>query len=301
MPTAVERLLDSFLKLDGISDRGRLNEATLKIDDAFLKLSSANTDDFLKIEQSPFIKLQFDTIGDSFVKLGDDFLKISVAGDAVDQFVLKIVGNSVATSSDANGGADSSGPQSDFVVLDHKLSATSSDLKILGSDFLKLDTSPNADAFQQKVNIVSDDFLKLSSDLAAERVAFLKLSADFLKLSQGGGDRPSPLDLAYKELGGELQDVGNTFDLLATDFANAGQAVAQGSGGGTGKTPNVALNGDGGDSIGAALSLIYQDFHVLDHKLEALGDGSVRVLNELLPAVQHDLGTNQHGGGGGSG
>jgi hypothetical protein len=292
--------LDSFLKLDGISDRGRLNEATLKIDEAFLKLSSASTDDFLKLEQNPFIKLQFDAIGDSFVKLGDDFLKISAAGEAVDQFVLKIVGNPVGAPSDANGG-DSSGPQADFVVLDHKLSATSSDLKILGADFLKLDTSPNADSFQQKVNIVSDDFLKLSADLAADRVAFLKLSADFLKLSQGGGDRPSPLDLAYKEIGGELQDVGNTFDLLATDFANAGQAVAQGGGGGAGRTPNVAPNGGGADSIGAALSLIYQDFHILDHKLEALGDGSVRVLSELLPAVQHGLGTNQHGGGGGSG
>ena len=286
MPTAVERLLESFLKLTGIRDQGALNEASLKIDDAFLKLSNANADDFLKIERSGFLKFEFEKIGDSFLKLGDDFHKISVAGEVLDQTVLKLTGGSTNLSVDG-------GPQADFLKLDTALKATSTDLKILGTDFLKLDTSPNLEVFDHKASVVVDDFLKLSSDMAADRVAFLKLSADFLKLSQGD-DRPSPLDLAYKELGGELQAVGDTFGLLATDFLKVGDAVAHGTGGGAGRPGDANAAGGGGgagDQIGAALTLLYQHFHALDLKLDALGDGSVRVIHDLLPAV--DQGASQ--------
>ncbi len=282
MPTAVERLLESFLKLTGIRDQGALNEAALKIDDAFLKLSNASADDFLKIESSAFLKFEFEKIGDSFLKLGDDFHKISLAGEVIDQTVLKLTGTPTTDSVDSR-----SGLQADFVALDHKLNTTSTDLKILGTDFLKLDTSPDLEVFQHKANVVADDFLKLSTDMAADRVAFLKLSADFLKLSQGG-DRPSPLDLAYKELGGDLRAVGDTFGLLAADFVNVGDAVAHGGGGGAGRPgdPNASGGGGGaGDQIGAALTLLYQHFHALDLKLDALGDGSVRVIHDLLPAV----------------
>lgn len=67
--------------------------------------------------------------------------------------------------------------------------------------------------------------------------------------------------------------------------------------------------GDAANTIGGTLSLIYQVFHLLDQKFEALDDGSARLISELLPAVQHEggsppnvfPGTNQHGGGGGSG
>jgi hypothetical protein len=288
MPTAVERLLESFLKLTGIRDQGALNEASLKIDDAFLKLSNANEDSFLKIEGSAFIKFDFEKIGDSFIKLGDDFHKISVAGEVIDQTVLKLTGGPTVNSVDSGPGL-----QTDFVTLDHKLNTTSTDLKILGTDFLKLDTAPNLDVFQQKADVVVGDFIKLGTDMAADRVAFLKLSADFLKLSQGG-DRPSPLDLAYKELGGELQAVGDTFGLLATDFVKVGDAIAHGTGGGAGRPGdlNAAAGGGGaGDQIGAALTLLYQHFHALDLKLDALGDGSVRLIHDLLPAV--DQGASQ--------
>jgi hypothetical protein len=299
MPTAVERLLDSFLKLTGLRDQGALHEATLKIDEAFLKLSTANADNFLKIEGSPFIKLDFERIGDSFIKLGSDFHKITVAGEAADQLLLKLSGGPTPNSDDPRAGV-----QADFVELDHKVSTTSTDLKILGTDFLKLDTAPDVASFQIKGELVADDFLKLSADTAADRVAFLKLSADFLKLSQGV-DASSPLDRALKELGGELQAVGDTFGLLSTDFLKVGEAVAHGSGGGAGRTSDLNAAGGGGgsgagDSIGAALTLLYQHFHALDLKLDALGDGSVRLIHDLLPAV--DQGTAQlfgdtHGNG----
>ena len=45
--------------------------------------------------------------------------------------------------------------------------------------------------------------MKLGGDMAANSDAFNKLGDDFLKLV-GNADYPSPLDLAYKELGGEL-------------------------------------------------------------------------------------------------
>jgi hypothetical protein len=301
MPTAVERLLDSFLKFTGLRGQGALNEAAFKLDEAFLKLSTANADNFLKIEGSPFVKIDFDRIGDSFVKLGADFHRLTVAGEAVDQVLLKLTGGTTVGSDDPRAGA-----QADFVALDHKVSTTSTDLKILGTDFLKLDTAPNVASFVIKGELVADDFLKLSTDTAADRVAFLKLSADILKLSQGV-DATSPLDRALKQLGGELQAVGDTFGLLSTDFLKVGDAVAHGAGGGGGSGLSTNVNGAGGgggagDSIGAALTLLYQHFHTLDVKLEALGDGSVRLINDLLPAV--DQGTSklfsdnsQHGNG----
>lgn len=280
MPTAVERLLDSFLKLTGIRDQGALNEASLKIDDAFLKLSTANEDNFLKIEGSSFIKYDFEKIGDSFLKLGSDFHKISVAGEVLDQAVLKLAGGPTIDSVDTGRGL-----QGDFLKLDQTLKITSADLKLLGTDFLKLDTAPNLEDFQQKGNALAGDFLKLGADMAADQAAFLKLGEDFLKLDQGG-DRPSPLDLAYKELGGELRAVGDTFGLLATDFLKVGEAVAQG-GGGTGRTADFKV---AGDSIGAALTLLYQHFHALDLKLDALGDGSVKLIRDLLPSSNGDDG-----------
>jgi hypothetical protein len=284
MPTAVERLLDSFLKLTGLRDQGALNEAALKLDEAFLKLSTANADNFLKIEGSPFVKIDFDRIGDSFVKLGADFNRLTVAGEVVDQVLLKLTGGTTVNSDDPRAGA-----QADFVALEQKVHTTSTDLKILGTDFLKLDTAPNVSSFQIKGELVADDFLKLSADTAADRAGFLKLSADILRLSQGV-DATSPLDRALKQLGGELQAVGDTFGLLSADFLKVGDAVAHGAGGG----------GGSGDSIGAALTLLYQHFHTLDVKLEALGDGSVRLIHDLLPAV--DQGTAQligdtHGNG----
>jgi hypothetical protein len=293
--------VDSFLKLTGLRGQGALNEAALKLDEAFLKLTTANADDFLKIEGSPFVKIDFDRIGDSFVRLGADFHRLTVAGEAVDQVLLKLTGGTTVNSDDPRAGA-----QADFVALDQKVTTTSTDLKILGTDFLKLDTAPNVASFVIKGELVADDFLKLSTDTAADRVAFLKLSADIFKLSQGV-DATSPLDRALKQLGGELQAVGDTFGLLSTDFMKVGDAVAHGAGGGGGSGLSTNVHGAGGgggagDSIGAALTLLYQHFHTLDAKLEALGDGSVRLIHDLLPAVDQGTpqlfsGDNSHGNG----
>ena len=292
MPTAVERLLDSFLKFDTAGEQLKLDNAFLKIDEAFLKLSNANGGDFnfLKIEHDLKLHQTFDVIGDGFIKLGDDFHKVETAEHITGNFVTRLLG-------DHKIGDLVPAVDQDFKFLDHKIETTSTDLKIVGVDFLKLDSSPNARVFDHKVQTVADDFLKLGADMAADRDAFLKLGTDFLKLGGAGGENGSPLDQAYKEFGGELVEIGRTFDTLAADFLKLGDAL-HGGGGGAGDTANT---------IGGTLSLIYQQFHLLDQKVEALGDGSVRLISELLPAVQHEgdgsvtVLTGAHGGGGGSG
>jgi hypothetical protein len=274
MPTAVERLLDSFLKLDGIGGRreqAALDNAFLKIDADLLKLSNANADNFLKIEHDRSLKLEFDVIGEAFLKLGSDFNRGATAARLVDQFVLKLSGSPTVGSVD---GAPS--PQADFLFLDHKLEASATDLKILGADFLKLDTSRTVEAFQHKVTGIGNDFLKLGADMAADRDAFLKLGADFLKL--GAAENPSPLDLAYKELGGEMRTVGSEFDALSTDFLKLGQAMQAA---GDGSVRALDASGGGAGAIGTAFTTLFHDFLKLDTGLAALGGGAATLIGDL--------------------
>ncbi len=122
MPTAVERLLDSFLKLDGIEGRHEqsvLNNAFLKIDSDLLKLSNANADTFLKLEHERSLKFEFDVIGDAFVKLAGDFSKIASAGLLIDNVVLKLAGS--LTTASVEGVPN---PQADFLLLDHKINTS---------------------------------------------------------------------------------------------------------------------------------------------------------------------------------
>ena len=290
MPTAVERLFDSFLKFAGIREQAALNDAFLKIDDDLLKLSNASADSFLKIEHERSLKIDVSVIGDAFLKLGNDFHKIDLGLRLLDDFVVKVAGVPTPGSVD---GAPSL--QADFVALDHKISTSATDLKLLGADFLKLDTSPTVEVFQAKIAGLGNDFLKLGADMAADRDAFLKLGADFLKLA--GGDKVSPLELDYKELGGELQTVGMQFDALATDFLKLDQAL-HGGGGGAGRVES-ATGGAGAGVVGAALMTLYQDFHTLGADLAVLGDGSVTVVRDLShQSFLAPGGHSDHGGHG---
>jgi hypothetical protein len=294
MPTAVERLLDSFLKLAGFGDRREqdvLNDAFLKIDGDLLKLSSANADTFVKLEHNHALKLDFDVIGDAFIKLSRSFDHIALAGALVDDFVLKLTGATSGVFTAASVVGDGvPNQQADFLKLDGTLKTSATDLKILGTDFLKLDTSPNLEVFQLKIRGVSDDFLKLSGDMAANRDSFLKLGDDFLKLG-GNVENPSPLDFAYKELGGELNAVGSQFGALSTDFFNLVPAVQAGGGGGSGVT---ASDGFVKLSVGLDLMTLSQDFHKLDVALGEVGDGAAAVVGDLF---RQSFGGGGHGTG----
>jgi hypothetical protein len=284
MPTAVERFFDSFLKLagfDGRHEQAALNDAFLKIDGDFLQLSDASSDTFVKIEHK--LDRDFDVIGDAFVKLGDDFGKIAFVGALIDDFVLKVT--QATTAEVPRPAADvAPGPQADFIKLDEALKISGADLKILGADFQKLNESPNLDAWDAKIKIVADDFVKLSNDMTANGDTFQKLAFDFQKL--GNVDNPSPLDLAYKELGGDLQTVGSVFGALSADFLNLLPAVQVGGGGGAGTS-------DVKPSLGAGFMQLNQDFHKLDSALGGVGDGAAAVIGSLF---HHSA-----GGGGGAG
>jgi hypothetical protein len=275
MPTAVERLLDSFLKIEGTEQGSlKLNNAFLKIDDDLLKLSNANADNFLKIEHQGALKIDFNVIGDAFLKLGADFHRVDTALDLIGDFVVKGL---------ADGSVDVvSNLKAAFESADHKTSILATDLKIFGLDFLKLDTSPNLASFELKLRGIGDDLHKLSTDMTAEGQAFLKLSTDFVELGRGD----NPLDLAYKEFGGELLKISNDFGLLAGDFLKLDEAL-HGSGGGAGRGEagggggagtGEAGGGGGAGKVGTAFMALMQDFHVLGSDLGALGHGAATVI-----------------------
>jgi hypothetical protein len=288
MPTAVERLLDSFLKFDGVREQDALNEAFLKIDDTFLKLSNANADDFLKIEHDRSITIKgggFEIIGDAFIKVGIDFQKVDTADNLTGNFVVRLLG-------DHKIGDLLPAVDQDFKFLDHKIDAVSTDLKIVGLDFLKLDSSPNQQVFDHKVQTASSDFLKLGGDTEAASDAFIKLGEAFITVRKAGGD-PKLLD-AFEQFGGELVTIGQTLDTLAGDFLKLGDAL-HGTGGG---------EGDSANTIGGTLTLIYQEFHLLDAEFAKLGGGATELIGLLHPSNGNDgpptvVGNaTQHGGSG---
>jgi len=262
MPTAVERLLflklsqfDDFADFIGAHEQTELSGALLKIDSDFLKLSDASGNAFFKIEHDPALKHDIGVIGDSFLKIGQQFHVMSTVGDTLDHWAIKFAATDLGDAA------------ADFIKLNDALKFSGDDLKVLGSDFLKLDTSQNAEAFQLKIRGVGEDFFKLSGDMAANAAAFKVLGGDFLKLVGGEGEILSPLDLAYKELGGELQTVGARFDTLSQDFIKLDEALR-------------GRESEGG-SLGTALMSLDQDFLKLDTALAGMGDAAIKLFGGI--------------------
>ena len=289
MPTMVERLLDSFLKIEGNRDPG-LNQAFANIDGDLGKLLNANSDSFLQTEHTHAVQNDFHEIGDALQNVGLDFHKADTAMRLFDTFVTRAVGG--------GGGA---GMPADLELADHRIGVTAADLRHAGQDFLRLTTSPNLETFDAKLHGVEADFRKAGGDMAADREAFLNLSADFLKL--GGGSDANAL-LPAVQFGSELRTVAGDFGTLAADFLKLSDALAgsQGGGGaGTPGDPNASGGGGGaGKPVGQALMTLFQDFHTLGTDLGALGKGADAVL-ESLPHQTFLAGTHSHGGGGGAG
>lgn len=284
MPTMVERFFDAFLKLQGI-DNPRLDAAFAHIDSDFLKLSTANADTLAGAEHELKIKHDFNVIGDTFRTLGRDFDRIATLAMHVDQFVIKF------TSTSPNGGPTTSSvdvhsPQADFLVLDQALQQSAMDLKIAGADFLKIDTARTPDDFQARARTAADDFYKLSQDMSADHKLGATLAADVGAL--GNVDNPSPLDLAYKELGGELMTVAQQFGNLSGDFGLLLPAVQKAAGGG---------GGAGTNELGGAFITLFQDFHLLNSDLRGIAPTAATVVNDVF----HQSFTGAHGSGGGGG
>jgi len=293
MPTAVERLLDSFMKFDNAAEQVKLDDAFLKIDAAFQTLANFNGDgfDFMKIEHGLKLQETFNVIGEGFHKVGVDFHKVDTALKLTDQFVIKLMdGHKFGDLLPA--------VQVDFNALDQKVDVLATDFKVIGVDFIKLDSSPGLKVFDHKLETLSVDMRKAGGDAAAAVDMFTKLGDDFITLSRKAGGDPKLLD-GYKTFGGELLTIGKTFDTLAGDLLNLGDAL-HGAGGGGGA-------GDGANTIGGTLSLIYQDFHLLDGAFAKLGGGASELIGLLRPAslngdgLPTDVANLTNGGGSGHG
>lgn len=254
MPTAVE------------FNSGALENAFLKIDADFLKLSTASTDNFLKIEDTAQIKHDISIVGNFFLKLDDDFLKIDDTALKIDSLVLKLL---PASPTDGEGGA--SAVQSDFLKLDAFLKTSAGDLGSLGSDFLKLDMVPNLKTLTLEELKVSNDFLKLGTDMTDVGAAFIKLGDGLIALGDG---LDLKLDKALKIVGGELLKVGLAFDAISLDNHKLGTDFEILSRGGTtdastnaGPVPTGALGSD--------FYKLEQDFKYLNQTLDNVHFGTL--------------------------
>src|SRR5260221_979875 len=209
MPTAVERLFDSFGKFDNAVEEVKLNDAFLKIDAAFQTLANFNGDglDFLKIEHDLKLQQTFNVIGEGFLKVGVDFQKVDTALKLTDQFVIKLMdGHKIGELVPA--------VQVDFNALDQKVNVLSTDFKVIGVDFMKLDSSPSLKVFDHKLETLSVDCRKAGGDAAAAVDMFTKLGDDFIELGRKAGGDSKLLD-GYKTFGNELLTVGQTFNTLS--------------------------------------------------------------------------------------
>jgi hypothetical protein len=295
-----------YIKYGGLGDEHAqdvLNDAFLKIDTDFQKLSSADgTAAFLKLESDHAIKHDIFTIGSSFHKLSDDFLKIADGAYKLDAFVIKLT--SPTTTSDAEVNVGVPAVQSDFLKLDTALKTSASDLSALGSDFVKLDTAPDLESFKIAEQKISTDFFDLSADHKINAGTFTQLGSDLIAL--GAGPNSKEVDQAYKLLGGELIKVAPAFDALALDWQKLGQDFAtMGGGGGAGTSLLSAASADQGPApsgpLGSDFLKLEHDFLLLNQAIGGTLPGTFKVLDALFdqsgkesngPLTEHVLGGN---------
>src|SRR5262245_53283424 len=119
MPTAVERLLDSFLAFEDRNGAALL-DAFQEIDDNLAKLLNGDPNNFLAVEHDPSVRQDFNLIGRTFLTAGHDFHIGAQAGELIDRFVLASFG--------FHKGDEPPAAQSDFLALDHNLEQTATDL-----------------------------------------------------------------------------------------------------------------------------------------------------------------------------
>jgi hypothetical protein len=302
-----------FVNFSGLGG-DTLNDAYMKIDADFLKLSSAGPDTFVKVEADHVIKYDISVIGDSFHKLGDDFVKISDAASAIDSLFLKFAPapatsdpTLAAAASVVGGGAPDA--ESDFVKLDSSLKIAGADLGVLGSDFVKLDTAPDLATFKSNEVKVGTDFGKVGADMSDIGGGFAQLGNDLITLGTGPNSNSADLNDAFKMLGGELNKIGSAFDTVAFDFNKLSKdfTTLGGGGGGVSASALVASSSSGGPAptgaLGSDFFKLEQDFILLNQTLGASGPGVFKVFDALIDQsgkepmfeqVEHLLGG--HGG-----
>jgi hypothetical protein len=295
-----------------------LNDAFHKIDSDFLKISSADgTAAFLKLEDSHKNTQIVDIIGDTFIKLGEGFLKHADTSLELDSIILKAFPpNPIAppnpSTDAAAGGEGAPTPQPDFLKVDTELKIQSADLKLLGTDFLKLDTAPNLDIWKTNILAVSDDFLKLSTDATDSGAAFHKLGTDLVTLGSGDNSNSAGLNDALKILGGDFLKVGDAFGDVAVDWNKLHQDFFKLGGGSPTTTVADALASGPAPSgpLGSDFAALDKSLLLLNQALGATGPGIFKLVDaaldqsgvkgqaedRTLDQVAHLLGLGGHGG-----
>lgn len=275
---------------DGEQSHGALHDAFLKIDEDFLKLSSATPETLLKVEAGHQIENNISAIGDWFLKLDGEFLKISDVGIKIDDVALKLTQPTPSAAA-----VELPAVQSDFLKVDTDLKISASDLGTLSSDFIKLDTVSNLDDLKTGELKVSADFLKLSADTTNAGTDFTQLGNDLVSLS--AGPNSVKLDDALKLLGDEVLKIGSAFDAVALDFQKLSQDFENLGGGGTTSVADFldSQNSSAGHStptgpLGSDFLKLEQDFQVLNHDLGAGFFAGGQVIGDLLAQTGNDSG-----------
>jgi hypothetical protein len=275
-----------FVKFNGLGG-DTFNDAVLKIDADFLKISSASPDAFLKVEADHGVKFDIGIIGDTFHKFGDDFIKLSDAASAIDSLFLKLApapSGVTAAASVVGGGAPD--PQSDFIKLDTSIKLAGGDLGVLGSDFVKLDTAPDLATFKSDELKVGADFGKVGADVSGIGGGFAQLGNDLVTLGTGPNANSAQLNDAFKMLGGELIKISSAFDTVAFDFNKLGQDFTTLGGGGVTTTALVASSSSAGPAptgqLGSDFLKLEQDFVLLNQTLGASAPGVFKVFEALI-------------------
>jgi hypothetical protein len=209
-----------FIKFDGLEGeahqdrRGldRLGDAAEDLGGGFVKLvfaAAAADDGDLKF--LPAVQLKHDqlVVGNAFMTVGTDFLKLNVAEHKFDDAFIKLADPflKIAPSTDAE--APPIPLAGDFKVYEGDLKATGLDFWKV-SDVWKLDlkfdgTSSLGLAFQA----LSDDFLKLSTDE-------LKIGSDVLKIGKQTDSRA--LGDAFIKWGEDTLKLSDEYKILSADF-----------------------------------------------------------------------------------
>jgi hypothetical protein len=279
-----------FIKFGGED----LNEAFLKIDTDFLKLSSASTDSFLKVEAK--IKDVINDIGGAFIKLGESFDDLSESAVKIDTAFLKLAGS--ATTTTVGSDAAVVGPQADFLKVDATLKTSAGDLATLGADFLKLGTAPDLLTIKLTDVIISGAMQKISTDMGDASGAFLKLGTDLAALGTGENSNSPQFNDALKVLGSDFENKWSpAFDALAFDWNKLSQDFANLAGGGT--TTTVSLTSSTDSTPGTLRSdflKLEQDFLVLNHALAGTTPDIKAAFDALADQLGNSSGDHDHKG-----
>jgi hypothetical protein len=270
MPTAVERLLDSFLTFEDRNGEA-LQGAFGKIDDNLANLLNADPQSFLKLEHDHAVHQDFNLIGRTFLTIGHDFHIAAQAGALIDNFVLKGFG--------LNKGDTPPPEQTDFLALDGNLEETANDLRHTGLDFLKLTTAHDPAAFAARLDKIAGDFTELAGDLSAGGDSLGKLGADLIEL--GALPNPPSVQQELTDFGNELQTVAGQFHDLSQDFVQLSDATHTAPG-----------------NVGLAFMALTQDFHDLGAEAAKLGVGANELLNDLKGLAHPDSAVLLAGGHG---